>query len=87
MLKNQDGYLTIESAMVIPIILLIIMSLTFLLYKISHGDALTVIKDNQTLVRVLKDEPKIPLFYKIHLANDFGEVIAQHQEEKPKGND
>ena len=87
MLKNQDGYLTIESAMVIPIILCMIMSLTFLLYKISNGDALTVIKDNHQLIQVLKEEPKISLFYKIHLANDLGKVREEFQEGRGLEND
>lgn len=73
-IKNQKGYLTVESAMVIPIILCVIMALTIIQYKVSNGGALSVIEDRKTLVEILEKPPKVQLFYKIHMANGLVEL-------------
>ena len=72
---NKKGYLTVESAMVIPIILCVIMVLTVLQYKVSNGGAISVIDDRKALNEVLKSPPKVDLFYKVHLANGAGELL------------
>lgn len=73
-IKNQKGYITVESAMVIPIILCVIMALTIIQYKVSNGGALSVIEDRKALVEILDKPPKVQLFYKIQMANGLVEL-------------
>ncbi len=82
-IKNQKGYLTVESAMVIPIILCVIMVLSVLQYKVSNNGALAVLEDRKTLVEILNKEPKIQLFYKIYLANGIGEISNELKKDEP----
>lgn len=72
---NNKGYLTVESAMVIPVILCVIMVLTIIQYKVSNGGAMAVLDDRQALSELLKKPPKMELFYKVHLANGVGELV------------
>lgn len=82
---NEKGYLTVESAMVIPVVLCVIMVLSILQYKVSNGGAIAVIDDRKTLSELIKQPPKVELFYKVHFAN--GAVELLNELKKDEGND
>lgn len=82
---NESGYLTVESAMVIPVILCVIMVLSVLQYKVSNGGAIAVLDDRVALNAVLKKPPKVELFYKVHLANGAAELLKELKKDDTDG--